>query len=315
MTRSAGQAGSGAQPRGAARSSPTRSTPTRWRRPWREAEPEVIVHQLTALSGALDLRHFERDFALTNRLRTEGTDHLLAAGRAVGRRALRRPELRGLAVRAQRRPGQDRGRPARPRPAAGRCARTLEAIRHLEDAVTGAGWTEGIVLRYGGFYGPGTSFGLDPRRRAGRADPQAQVPDRRRRRRASGRSSTSRTPPRPPSTAIERGERGDLQRRRRRARAGRASGCPALATALGARKPPCACRAGWAGSPPGEAATVMMTEVRGASNAKAKRELGWQPRYPSWRQGFARGARLSDGTLSRSCGRGRSRSPTACSAA
>ena len=181
------------------------------------------MHQLTALSGALDLRHFDRDFALTNRLRTEGTDHLLAAGRAVGRRALRRPELRRLAVRPHRRPGQDRGRPARPDARRARCATTLDAIRHLEEAVTGADWTEGVVLRYGGFYGPGTSLGPTGGEH-GRADPQAQVPGRRRRRR--------RLVVRPHRGRRRRHGRGGrarrarhLQRRRRRARAGRASGC------------------------------------------------------------------------------------------
>ena len=80
----------------------------------------MIVHQLTALSGSLDLRHFDRDFAQTNRLRTEGTDHPALGRGPRGRRApVRRPELRGLAVGAHRRPGEDRGRPARSRPAGG----------------------------------------------------------------------------------------------------------------------------------------------------------------------------------------------------
>lgn len=74
-----------------------------------EAEPEVIVHQLTALAGSLDLRHFDRDFAQTNRLRTKGTDHLLAAGRAVGARRVVAQSFAGLALRAPRRAGQDRG--------------------------------------------------------------------------------------------------------------------------------------------------------------------------------------------------------------
>ena len=85
------------------RSWPTRSIPTRWRAAVAEAEPEVIVHELTALSGSFDLRHFERDFALTNRLRTEGTDHLLAAGRAVGVERFVAQSFAGLAVRPHRR--------------------------------------------------------------------------------------------------------------------------------------------------------------------------------------------------------------------
>ena len=88
-----------------------------------EAEPEVIVHQLTALSGSLDLRHFERDFALTNRLRTEGTDHLLAAGRAVGVRRFVAQSYAGWPFARSGGAGQDRGRPARPDAGRARCAR------------------------------------------------------------------------------------------------------------------------------------------------------------------------------------------------
>lgn len=125
-----------------------------------EAEPEVIVHQLTAI-GAFNPRRMERDFAATNRLRTEGTDHLLAAGRAVGIRRFVAQSFApwvfartGGAVKSEDDP-LDTAPPAQVRT-------TLEAIKYLEQAVTGAGWTEGIALRYGGFYGPGTSLGLDP---------------------------------------------------------------------------------------------------------------------------------------------------------
>src|SRR3954452_23335464 len=125
-----------------------------------DSEPDVIVHQLTALSGALDMRHFDRNFALTNRLRTEGTDHLLAAGRAIGLRRFVAQSYAGWpfaraggAVKAEEDP-LDPAPPADMR-------QTLAAIRHLEGAVAGADWTEGIVLRYGAFYGPGTSFSSD----------------------------------------------------------------------------------------------------------------------------------------------------------
>ena len=126
-----------------------------------EVEPEVIVHQLTALAGSLtDVRHPDRAFALTDRLRTEGTDHLLAAGRAVGVRRFVAQSYAGW--RFARRGGPvmteedplDLGLPDKLR-------EMLVAIRHLEDAVTGAGWTEGLVLRYGNFYGPGTSMAPD----------------------------------------------------------------------------------------------------------------------------------------------------------
>ncbi len=122
-----------------------------------EAEPEVIVHQLTALSGAIDLRHFDRSFAQTNRLRTEGTDHLLAAGRAAGVRRFVIQSFAGWPFARSGGPVKTEEDPLDPAPAAA-MRRTLDAIRHLEDAVPGADWTEGIVLRYGGFYGPGTSL-------------------------------------------------------------------------------------------------------------------------------------------------------------
>jgi nucleoside-diphosphate-sugar epimerase len=119
------------------------------------ARPDVIVHQLTAI-GEVDMRHFDRDFAVTNRLRTEGTDHLLSAGQAVGvRRFVAQsnsiPYARtGAAVKSE----ED---PLDPTPAR-EMRGMVAAIRHLEEAVLGADWTEGIVLRYGGFYGPGTSM-------------------------------------------------------------------------------------------------------------------------------------------------------------
>src|SRR5256714_6922911 len=122
-----------------------------------EAEPDVIVHQLTALSGALDMRHFERDFAVTNRLRTEGTDHLLAAGHAVGIQRFVAQSYAGWPFARDGGPVKTEEDPLDPAPAQSMRS-TLDAIRHLEEAVVGADWTEGIALRYGGFYGPGTSL-------------------------------------------------------------------------------------------------------------------------------------------------------------
>ena len=124
------------------------------------ARPEVIVHQLTAI-GEVDMRHFDSDFAPTNRLRTEGTDHLLSAGQAVG---VRRFVAQGVAgYGAYARTGgsvKSEEDPLDPTPAR-EMRKTLAAIRHLEEAVLGARWTEGIVLRYGTFYGPGTSMAPD----------------------------------------------------------------------------------------------------------------------------------------------------------
>ena len=121
------------------------------------AKPEVIADQLTAIE-ALDLRHFDRDFALTNRLRTEGTDYLLSAGQAVGVRRFVAQAVAGYAA-YMRTGGPVKGEedPLDPTPAR-EMRETLAAIRHLEEAVLEARWTEGIVLRYGAFYGPGTSL-------------------------------------------------------------------------------------------------------------------------------------------------------------
>ena len=120
-----------------------------------EATPDVIVHELTAI-GSVDLRHFDRDFALTNRLRTEGTDHLLSAGQAVGvRRFVAQSYGAWLYVRTGG-PVKSEEDPLDPM-LAREMRETLAAIRHLEEAVLDARWTEGIVLRYGAFYGPGTS--------------------------------------------------------------------------------------------------------------------------------------------------------------
>ena len=269
------------------RSWPTRSMRTRSRRAVAEAEPEVIVHQLTALSGAPRPAAHRPHFAATNRLRTEGTDHLLAAGRAVGRAPVRGAELRRLAVRPRRRAGQGRARPARPRAARRRCARTLDAIRHLEEAVTGIDWGEGLVLRYGGFYGPGHRAQRDAGR--GHGEPRSaprRVPvvgD------GGGVWSLVHIEDAAAATvaAVEGGAAGIYQVVDDEPAPVR-EWLPALAAALRARPPRRLPR--WLGRlAAGEAATVMMTEVRGASNAKAKRELGWRPRYPSWRQGFADG--------------------------
>jgi len=246
-----------------------------------EAEPEAIVHQLTALPGALDMRHFDRTFATTNRLRTEGTDHLLAAGRAVGVERFVAQSYAGWPFARTGGPVKSEEDPLDDAPAAA-MRETLDAIRHLEDAVLGAEWTEGIVLRYGGFYGPGTSMDAD-----------GEIPDLLRKRRfpvvggGQGIWSFVHIEDAADATvaAVERGRRGvynvvDDEP------AAVAEWLPAAAAAFGA-KPPWRVPRAVGRLLAGEAATVMMTEVRGASNAKARRELGWQPRHASWREGFA----------------------------
>ncbi len=243
------------------------------------SRPEVIVHQLTAI-GSIDLRHFERSFALTNRLRTEGTDYLLAAGQAAGvQRFVAQSHIAayartGAAVKSEEDPYD-------PSPAEAMRA-NLAAIRHLEQAVLGARWTEGIVLRYGWFYGPGTSLASDGdqfelvRRRkfplvgdGGAVWSFIHVAD-------AAEATVA---------AVERGSRGvynvvDDEP------APVAEWLPALARTLGA-KPPMRVPRFIGRLFAGEPAAVMMTELRGASNAKAKRELAWRPTHPSWRGGFA----------------------------
>jgi nucleoside-diphosphate-sugar epimerase len=244
------------------------------------ARPDVIVHQLTAIPATLDLRHFDRDFALTNRLRTEGTDHLLSAGQAVGvRRFVAQSHILSYArtggpVKSEEDPF-DLAPPREQR-------ETLAAIRHLEEAVLGARWTEGIVLRYGHFYGPGTS--LTPgsaqtelvRKRkfplvgdGGGVWSFIHIAD-------AAEAAVA---------AVARGSRG-IYNVVDDDPAPVAKWLPALAEELGAKRPVRVPR--FIGRLfAGEAGVVMMTDTRGASNAKAKRELAWRPAHPSWRQGFA----------------------------
>ena len=124
------------------------------------AAPEVVIHQLTALSGVGNLKQFDREFALTNRLRTEGTDYLLEGARAAGARRFIAQSYgnwnyarTGTGLKTEQDPF-DATPPARQR-------QSLAAIRYVESAVTGAEGIEGIALRYGNFYGPGTGFAAD----------------------------------------------------------------------------------------------------------------------------------------------------------
>jgi nucleoside-diphosphate-sugar epimerase len=161
-----------------------------------ETEREVIVHELTALAGSLDLRHFARDFEPTNRLRTEATGNLLSAGRAVGVRRFVAQSFAGWNYARSGGPVKSEEDPLDPEPVAPMRS-TLAAIRHLEDAVTGADWTEGIVLRYGGFYGPDTSLarGGESTRRAGAgARVAAHRGERPRRQAATPRAALGRPP-------------------------------------------------------------------------------------------------------------------------
>jgi nucleoside-diphosphate-sugar epimerase len=245
-----------------------------------QAQPEVIVHQLTAI-GSLDMRHFDRCFAQTNRLRTEGTDHLLSAGRAVG---VRRFIAQSFTSWPYARTGglvKSEDDPLDPSPAR-EMVQSLAAIRHLEAAVTEADWTEGIVLRYGFFYGPGTSLSTDGE----------QFEMIRKRRfpvvgSGAGVWSFVHVADAADATvaAIDHGGAG-IYNVVDDDPAPVSEWLPAVAAKIGAPKPARVPR--FLGRLfAGEAGAVMMTEVRGASNAKARRELSWQPQHPSWRDGFA----------------------------
>jgi nucleoside-diphosphate-sugar epimerase len=254
------------------------------------AAPEVIVHELTALSGKMsmrDARHPERSSAaiMTNRLRIEATDHLLAAGRAVGARRFVAQSFGAFRFTRTGGPVLTEADPLDPNPPASMRA-GLMAILHLEEAVTTIEWGEGLALRYGGFYGPGTGINLAP-------DAVMAAPIRKRRFPIVGdgggvwsfvhiEDAAAAT-----VAAVERGQAGIYQVVDDEPAPVR-EWLPVLAEALGAKSPRRVPR--WLGRLlAGEAATVMMTEVRGASNTKARRELGFQPRWPSWRLGFAKG--------------------------
>jgi nucleoside-diphosphate-sugar epimerase len=241
-------------------------------------EPDAVVHEMTALSGTASLRHFDDEFALTNRLRTEGTDHLLEAARLAGVRRVIAQSYAGWPSDPSGPPVQNEEAPLDPSPVAGQ-RRSLAAIRHVESVVPAAG---GVVLRYGALYGADTSVANE-------------MTDVLRKRRlpvvGSGAGIWSFVHVRDAAAAtvlaLDRGAPGvynvvDDEP------AAVTDWLPVLAEAIGApqpRKVPA-----WLGRlAAGDAVTHMMTRARGSSNAKAKRELGWHLRYPTWRTGFRTG--------------------------
>jgi 2-alkyl-3-oxoalkanoate reductase len=247
------------------------------------AKAEVIVHELTAL-GAMtgNPKKFDRDFAVTNRLRTEGTDHLLAAGRDAG---VRRFVAQSFTTWPNERTGgwvkteddpliQDPGKEAR---------ESLEAIRYLETAVTAAPDIAGVVLRYGNFYGPGNA--------ASRTGKMGEMIRRGRFPVVGGGTgvwsfihiddAAAAT-----AAAVERG--AGVYNIVDDEPAPVTEWLPYLAEQLGGKRP--MRLPAWLAKPMlGEFGVALMTSVRGSSNEKAKRELGWEPGYASWREGFRTG--------------------------
>jgi nucleoside-diphosphate-sugar epimerase len=245
------------------------------------AEPDTIIDQMTDLADVTDIRHFDRAFTATNRLRTQGTDFLLAAAREAGVGRFIAQSFCGWTYGRGGEEIKTETDALDPDPPA-ELRRTLQAIQHLEDAVTGSADPEGIVLRYGSFYGPDTGMlsraMIDQLR--GRRVPLIGG--------GGGRWSFIHVEDAAAATvaAVERGKPGNIYNIVDDEPAEVSEWLPALATVVGAR-PPIRVPA-WLGRLfAGEHLVSMMTEVRGGSNAKARRELGWRPAHPSWRQGFA----------------------------
>jgi nucleoside-diphosphate-sugar epimerase len=243
-----------------------------------EATPEVVIHELTSLPPRLDPRSKDA-LTPTNRLRVEGTRNLIAAAKAAGARRLIAASVaffyvpEGDWVKGEAAPAFAE--------AAGQFGEAGRALADLERQVTGTEGMEGVVLRYGWFYGPGTYYDRDG----------SQTEDFHKRRmpivgKGTGTFSFIQVEDAASATvaAVERGEPG-IYNVVDDEPAPLSEWAPAFAQAVGAKKPrrvPV-----WlARLVAGAAAAEMTTEQRGASNAKAKRELSWQPRYPSWRQGF-----------------------------
>ncbi|HUY55513.1 MAG TPA: NAD(P)-dependent oxidoreductase [Candidatus Nanopelagicaceae bacterium] len=240
------------------------------------ARPDAIVHQMTAIAGQPDMKHMDRWFATTNRLRTEGTDHLLTAAEATGvAHVVAQSYASWNGVR------EDGWVKSEADPldlhAGTEAHLVMEAISHVEEVVVKAG---GAVLRYGGLYGPGAT------------DDQVELVRRRQFPvvgRGTGYCSWVHLDDAASATvlAVEQQARGVFNIVDDDP-APASEWLPFLAVCAGA-KPPMRVPKWLARILAGEVAVTMMTEGRGFSNAKARRELGWVPRYPSWREGFKEG--------------------------
>ena len=238
------------------------------------SEPDAIVHEASALADVRFGRNLDRIFTQTNRLRTEGTDNLLAAAREAGVRRFVAQSVATYGLYAREGgPVKSEDDPLDPSPPKG-MREVAAALRHLEQAVTDAG---GIVLRYGGFYGAANDGLLEPVRKrqfpivgdGGGIWSWIHLDD------AAAATVLALEHDGPATYNIVDDESAPVR-----------DWLPVLADALGA-KPPRHVPVWLARLIAGEGAVMMGTEARGASNAKAKRELGWTLRYPSWRQGFA----------------------------
>jgi nucleoside-diphosphate-sugar epimerase len=237
-----------------------------------ESAPEAIVHEATALGNATWGRNFDKVFARTNQLRTKGTDALLAAAREADVRRFIAQSFASYRYARQGGPIKTEDDPLHPT-APANAQQSFAAMNYLEQAVTDFG---GIVLRYGGFYGAANDGLIEPVRRrlypiigdGGGITSWIHLED------AASATVLALEHDGPAIYNIVDDEPAPLR-----------EWLPVFAQALGA-KPPRHFPTWLARLFAGEAAVVMGTDARGASNAKAKRELAWTPRYPSWREGF-----------------------------
>ncbi|GAB2659264.1 NAD-dependent epimerase/dehydratase family protein [Kribbella swartbergensis] len=245
--------------------------------------PEVVVHQMTALRGGIDFKRFDQSFALTNRLRTEGTDNLLAASQAAGVRRFVVQSYAGWNVQKGGSATKTEADPLDPDPVPAQ-RQTMAAIKHAESVVTNADGIEGVALRYAGFYGPtgdvgkgGSMVRLIQQRKlpligdgagvwswihyddAADATVKAIESD------ATGIYQIADDDPAPAAVWL-----------------------PEFARILGA-KPPRHIPTWLARLVVGDAGVAAFTTMRGVDNSLAKATFDWQPSYASWREGFRKG--------------------------
>lgn len=247
-----------------------------------ETQPEVIIHQMTSLAGIKNLKNFDKKFELTNRLRREGTDYLIEAGEEAGTKLFIAQSYAGWNYEPTGSGLKSENDPFDPHPSA-KMVKALEAIKYLEDKVLSSG-IKGIILRYAGFYGPGTGISLN-----------SGVVELIKKRKfpiigkGNGVWSFIHIDDAASATlaALKKGKEG-VYNISDDEPAPVSAWLPGLAEILNA-KPPFHLPV-WLGKLiAGDTVVLLMTNIKGVSNSKAKAELDWQPLYKSWREGFRKG--------------------------
>ncbi|MFL5510139.1 MAG: NAD-dependent epimerase/dehydratase family protein [Gemmatimonadaceae bacterium] len=249
----------------------------------RRAEPEVIIHQLTALKGVENFKKLDENFALTNRFRTEVTDSLLAAARTIGTQRLIVQSYCGWPYARKGGPVKNEDDPLDPKPLEG-FVKTLAAIRYMESKIHSVPTLQGLALRYGAFYGPGSAIGkggavvkLVKKRKLPIIGGGTGIWSFIHLKDAASATVAAVTSGEPGVYNIVDDEPAKVS-----------AWLPVLAKAVGG-KPPRKIPY-WLGELlAGKGGVMMMTQIKGCSNAKAKRDLGWTPQFASWRRGFVEG--------------------------